>query len=169
MIICDKCHEEINNKEFNPEPHIKRGYININDNVTFKYQKDALRCFGYKGGHYQQAVWKIPKTNKRVWFPKLDIDEDWNNSLSNDGEKITMKLNSGESLDDWFRNNRGDKNWLKKIKNGEDLKIDVVFGSEKNHLNQRVYKFIGEFEVSSEETDEFSMVSIRKATKVYLS
>ena len=70
--------------KFSPAPHIKRGYIDVKDNVVLSNHRDALRCFGYKGGHFQQAVWKIKGTSKGVWFPKLYKNSTWNNSLSDD-------------------------------------------------------------------------------------
>ena len=155
-------------KKFSPEPHLERGYIDVKDNVVFLNHRDVLRCFGYKkGGHFQGATWGIKGKNKYVWFPKLYKNDLWNNSLSDDTKKIIMKLDSGKSLVDWMEE-RGDIDYLGKIKSG-DSASPVVFAHYKNLLGQTVYKFLGEFKVSSEESDEFSTISNRTRTKVYLS
>jgi len=48
-------------------------------------------------------------------------------------------------------------------------KTCVVFAHYNNLLGQTVYKFLGEFKVSSEESDEFSTIYNRTSKKVYLS
>ena len=135
--------------KFIPTPHLKRGYIDVKDNVVFSNHRDALRCFGYTGGHFQQAVWRIKGTNKEVWFPKLYKNNTWNNSLSNDFKKIIMK--------------RNDKTKIKSLKKREW----IVFAHYKDLLGQIVYKFLGEFYSSFEETDDYQFVFIRKKTKIY--
>ena len=137
-------------KKFIPTPHLKRGYIDVKDNVVFSNHRDALRCFAYKGGHYQRATWRIKDSNnKEVWFPKLYRNNTWNNSLSNDFKKIIMK--------------RNDKTKIKRRKKREFM----VFAHYKDLLGQIVYKFLGEFYSSFEETDDYQFVFIRKKTKIY--
>ena len=135
--------------KFSPEPHLKRGYIDVKDNVVFLKHRDALRCFGYKGGHYQRAVWRIKDSIKAVWFPKLYKNNTWNNSLSNDFTKIIMKKN--------------DNTKIKKPKKHEWM----VFAHYKDLLGQIVYKFLGEFHTSLEESNNYQLVLIRKKTKIY--
>ena len=136
-------------KKFSPTPHSKRGYIDVKDNVVFSNHRDALRCFGYKGGHYQQAVWKIKGTNKEVWFPKLYKNNTWNNSLSDDFTKIIMKKNDNSKI-------------------GYTRKYEwIVFAHYKDLLNQIVYKFLGEFHTLFEETKENQLALIRKKTRIY--
>ena len=85
--------------KFSPEPHIKRGYIDVEDNVVFLKHRDALRCFGYKGGDFQKAVWNIKGTNKYIWFPKLYENSLWKNSLSDDFKKIIMTKKNNSTID----------------------------------------------------------------------
>ena len=122
----------------------------MKDNVVFSNHRDALRCFGYKGGHYQRAVWRIKDSIKAVWFPKLYKNNTWNNSLSNDFTKIIMKKN--------------DNTKIKKPKKHEWM----VFAHYKDLLGQIVYKFLGEFHTSLEESDNYQLALIRKKTKIYL-
>jgi hypothetical protein len=135
--------------KFNPAPHLKRGYIDVKDNVVFSNHRDALGCFGYKKGHYQRAVWRIKGSNKEVWFPKLYRNNTWNNSLSNDFKKIIMK-----------RNNNA------KIKRRKKREF-IVFAHYKDLLGQIVYKFLGEFHTLFKESDNYQRAFIRKKTKIY--
>ena len=161
-------------KKYSPEPHIKRGYIDVKDNVVFLYHRDALRCFGYTGGHYQGAVWRIKGKNKTVWFPKLYKNNDWDNSLSEDSKRIFMRRDDGGSLVDFFVKERGEKDWLEKNRNkiflnAREKESTIVFAHYNNLLGQTVYKFLGEFEFSLKESDDFVQTSVRKNTRVYLS
>ena len=135
--------------KFSPAPHLKRGYIDVKDNVVFSNHRDALGCFGYKKGHYQRAVWRIKGSNKEVWFPKLYRNNTWNNSLSNDFKKIIMK-----------RNNNA------KIKRRKKREF-IVFAHYKDLLGQIVYKFLGEFHTLFKESDNYQRAFIRKKTKIY--
>ena len=74
--------------KFSPDFHVKRGCLDVNDNIVFLNHRDAMRCFGYEGGHFQKALWPIPDSNKKLWFPKLYENKEWNNSLSDDFKKI---------------------------------------------------------------------------------
>jgi len=139
--------------KFSPVPHIKRGYIDVKDNVVFSNHRDALRCFGYKGGHFQQAVWKIKGTSKGVWFPKLYKNSTWNNSLSDDFKKIIMRKNDNSKIT--ARHDKQKYEWF-------------VFAHYKDLLGQIVYKFLGEFHTSMEETSVYQLVLTRKKTRIHL-
>ena len=117
-------------KKFDPQVHIDRGYIDVADNVVFQNHRDAMRCFGYTKGHFQRAVWKIPNSDKRIWFPKLYPNKEWNNELSEGFDKITMRSLTGRDL------------------SGSKIDKYVVFAHYKNILGQVVYKFLGEFHTS---------------------
>ena len=151
--------------KFRYEPHIARGYIDIKDNVSFLNHRDALRCFGYPGGHYQRATWKIKNSDSTIWFPKLYKNNDWDNSLSENSKTITMKRDDGGSLIDWYQQRDGS---LKNSPYERSSERQIVFAHYSNHLGQTVYKFLGEFEVSAKELDEFSIVFNRTKTKVLL-
>jgi len=154
-------------RKFSPEPHKKRGYLDVKDNVVFQYHKEALGCFGYKGDHYQRAAWTWKEKNKRIWFPKLYEDSDWNNSLSDDGKKITMERSDNGSLDVLW-NEPKDNKWYDRVKNGQKTDNSIVFAHNKDNLGRTVYKFLGEFEVSLDETDSKKVTFIRKKTKIRL-
>ena len=138
--------------KYNPEVHIERGYIDTKDNVSFLYHRDALRCFGYDGGHFQRAVWSIKGTSKGVWFPKLYENDLWNNSLSNDFKRIEMTKKDRSIIEIEFE----DVEWF-------------VFAHYKDFLGQTVYKFLGEFHSSRELSTDSCRVFIRQGTHVDLS
>ena len=132
--------------------HIERGYIDTKDNVSFLYHRDALRCFGYDGGHFQRAVWSIKGTSKGVWFPKLYENDLWNNSLSNDFKRIEMTKKDHSTIEIEFE----DVEWF-------------VFAHYKDFLGQTVYKFLGEFHSSRELSTDSCRVFIRQGTHADLS
>ena len=137
--------------KFSPEPHIKRGYIDVEDNVVFLKHRDALRCFGYKGGDFQKAVWNIKGTNKYIWFPKLYENSLWKNSLSDDFKTIIMTKKNNSTID------------------RQPREIMIVFAHYKDLLGQIVYKFLGEFHSSKEESNKYKWIFNRKKTKIYLN
>ena len=138
--------------KYNPEVHIERGYIDTKDNVSFLYHRDALRCFGYDGGHFQRAVWSIKGTSKGVWFPKLYENDLWNNSLSDDFKRIEMTKKDHSTIEIEFE----DVEWF-------------VFAHYKDFLGQTVYKFLGEFHSSRELSTDSCRVFIRQGTHIDLS
>ena len=137
-------------ERFNPDTYIKQGFIDVKDNVMFLNHRDAMRCFGYKGGHYQRAVWTIPGSKKELWFPKLYENNEWDNSLSDDFKKIFMKKKRGT-----------------KIGPRETTEF-LVFAHYKDLLGQIVYKFLGEFHASLEESTDHRHVFIRKGSRINL-
>jgi len=146
--------------KFSPEPYIAKGYIDVKDNVSFLTHRDAMKCFGYTGGHFQRVSWKVKNSESRLWFPKLYKNNMWDNSLSEDSQIITMKLDDGSSLDDWYEkiNRRPSKSFWNLS--------DIVFAHYSNHLGQTVYKFLGEFKVSVTESDNFSVIYKRTKTRI---
>lgn len=149
--------------KFSPEPHIANGYIDVKDNVSFRTHRDAMKCFGYTGGHYQRASWKIKNSESRLWFPKLYTNNMWENSLSEDSQIITMKLDDGSNLKDWYKQNRSLKN---SPYAGRQLHEYICFAHYSNHLGQTVYKFLGEFKVSVTESNDFSIIFKRTKTRI---
>ncbi len=123
--------------KFEPYVHIKKGYIDATDNVVFRYHKQALELFGYKGSHYQRSYWRIRNHNQAVWFPKLYDRKPWKNSLSRDNKEIIQQKIVNGILEDVPLPNKENR---------------IVFAHYKNILGQTVYKFYGEYEVDWEKT-----------------
>lgn len=126
---------------------IERGHLSVADNVTFRLQTEALRCFGFNGKGYQKGAWTIPdKTGDWVWFPRLYLHNNWNNSLSNDGnhiyEKATNeagKISIAKQLEDFRKNRNGNC---------------IVFAKAKDNLGLNLLRYVGTFKVNENESNE---------------
>jgi len=60
--------------EQDPMTYIKRGYIDLKDDVAFKTMVDAANCFG--NNYKPKGIWKgaaknLKDLNTFIWFPKL--------------------------------------------------------------------------------------------------
>ena len=158
---------------YSSSQYISKGYIDVEDNVVFRTIVEALKCFDfdYKGWQKARKDWK----NKSIWFPKLFRQKNWDNTLSDDEEKITMKLSSGEDLYTFYKENDP---WFNAIMNKDQEKVDkkgekiirptIVFAHNKNELGQVVYKFYGEFEVCLDSSNKKQIIFLKKENKVYL-
>ena len=137
--------------KFSSQPHIDRGYIDVEDNVVFRYHKDAMKLFGYKGKHFQRAYWRVKGFNQAVWFPKLYDNIPWKNVLTDGSSKIIQeKYINGEISEYPFPSNEE----------------RIVFAHYKNVLGQTVYKFYGKFEVDWKNTNSFTNIFKRSATRI---
>ena len=144
-------------KKFDPKEHIRRGYIDVSDNVVFETHRDTLRCFGYKkNGHFQRGAWRIPESDKQVWFPKLYKNKDWDNELNEKFDTITMKYIGT------------DPKKMKWIAQPPTITKNIVFAHYKNFLGKVVYKFMGEFHVSLEESNSHQVLYRRTSKRVKL-
>ena len=137
--------------KFSPQPHIDRGYIDVKDNVVFLYHKDAMKLFGYKGKHFQRAYWRIKGSNQAVWFPKLYENIPWKNVLADDSSKIIQEKYINGKISEY------------PLPSNEER---IVFAHYKNVLGQTVYKFYGKFEVDWENTNSFTNIFKRSATRI---
>ena len=140
-------------QRYQPEPHIERGYIRVVDNVVFKTHRDALRLFGYQGGHYQRAAWDTHVENEWVWFPKLYPNKDWINTVSEDGRVIETGLHPNA------------KRASVRAKPGRR----IVFAHYKNVLGQVVYKFLGVYELMVDKSSSSKEVYDRVQDQLALS
>jgi very-short-patch-repair endonuclease len=126
---------------FKPKIHIDMGYIEIGPYSAFRYQKDALSCFGYEKGHYQRGVWNLPPEiceeiglngKCMVWFPRLYEQKNWNNSLSDDGLTIREKSKNPDHS------------------YAETWDARIVMARTRDSLNRTLYHFVGVFRVLPE-------------------
>jgi len=136
---------------FSPQPHIDRGYIDVKDNVVFRYHKDAMKLFGYKGGHFMKAYWRVKGFNQAIWFPKLYDNIPWKNMLTDGGSKIIQEKYINGEISEY------------PLPSNEER---IVFAHYRNVLGQTVYKFYGKFQVDWENTDSFTNVFKRSATRI---
>ena len=118
-------------------PHLKEKMISVGPDAVFRYHRDALNCFGYDKGHHQSGSWNIPAHISEaiglsgkcmVWFPKLYVNSDWGNELSENGKIITERN---------IKNDNGyTERWDKRI----------VMAHSCDELNRTLYRFLGVFE-----------------------
>ena len=146
------------NNKYVPKFHINRGYLDLKNNVSFLTHVDALRCFGYTGKIHRRANCNIEKpAPMSIWFPKFYKNDLWENILSDDQKKITMKVVSGQLL------------------NSEKLKDEIyehkkfVFGHFKDALGQTIYKFLGEFHMNLNKSGSTQTIWERVKTRIDLS
>ena len=127
--------------EKNIQTILDRGYVSIADNVTFRLQTEALRCFGFTGISYQQGGWSIPDgTGDWVWFPRLYRHNVWENAMSNDGMVIHQNAMEDEARD---------KN-AKQIERARQSSLPrtIVFAKAKDSLRKNVLRYVGTFQIN---------------------
>lgn len=122
--------------KFSPIPFIEKGCLRVEDKPWFRSQKTALACFGYKGDHWQKAVWPInpAELGYQVWFVRLTKHKDWHNILSDDGLVLTETLIKKCEVEE-----------RKQLQNDRDGK-KCIFVRKKDDLARTLYRFIGVFE-----------------------
>lgn len=143
-------------QRFSPQRHLEEGYIEVGPHSAFWSQRDALRCFGYGGGHYQRGVWRLPVGTHEeigllgkaiVWFPRLYEQADWSNSLSDDGKTITEVSK-------------------KEVHYREAWNSRIVMARSRDEFNRTLYRFLGLFEVVPEYSDGKEHRFVRVATRL---
>lgn len=143
-------------KEISPETYIRKGYIDIADNVAFRRIVDAINCFGanYKG--WQKGGSKHPvEKDVQLWFPKLYKNGAWDNSVSSDNLTIYEKPINSEY-----------DTYLTDIVNSNGLKR-IVFARVIDSLGFIMYRFMGYYELNVAQSRNLqTIVWERKGTRV---
>ncbi|MEO6588168.1 MAG: hypothetical protein ABIP06_02470 [Pyrinomonadaceae bacterium] len=117
--------------------YVDKGFIDVSDDAEFRIIADAASCFGKKYKGLQRSYFRHPKeSNKRLWFPKLYENKEWENHISSDESFITSKSKFPE------RNQQDIDN----INPSEDY-IVIVFTREKNSSGNLMYRFKGEYQL----------------------
>ncbi|WP_407277438.1 hypothetical protein R5O20_04695 [Tenacibaculum maritimum] len=143
-------------KEFNPNFHREKGYLDIKENPAFRTILDASNCLGqnYKG---VQRAWFKSKVyeNHNLWFPKFYENADWDNKMIEDGKTIIEKCKIEGRKDTHFYN----------LINSPIKRI--VFPRSIDNLGFILYKFKGIFETDKERSSpENGMVYKRIDTRI---
>lgn len=124
--------------KYNPQKFIDLGYLDIEDNPSFKTHRDVLRCFGYSKGHYQRGTWCHPSwIDKEVWFPRFVEHGIWRNVLSEDERMISETLLKKSIID-------------KHINSPKRKHTKYTFAKTRDRLGTKLYRFVGEFKFVSE-------------------
>ena len=127
------------------EPVIERGYLDVKDNVTFKLQIEALKCFGFKGKGYQRGAWNIKDgTGDWVWFPRLYEHFIWINEMTADGQHIYQRANNDEAR-------KQNKSSLEGLQNTQESNV-IVFAKAKDSLGANLLRYVGTFRVNRDQS-----------------
>lgn len=153
---------DLDNK-YDPNIHIKKGYIDERENVVFRNQVDALRCFGFTGKGWQKAAWTIPDgTKDLVWFPRLYAHNNWLNSLEDDGRVLLERATTAEGVNSIAKQKA---QYIQKNHN-----YNIVFAKAKDAFGQNLLRYVGTFKVnllkSTENCLRFDLVRTREDIRV---
>ncbi|SEA16676.1 hypothetical protein SAMN05660420_01450 [Desulfuromusa kysingii] len=125
---------------YSSEPVIARGYLSIEDNVVFRTQVEALRCFGFKGKGWQRGAWVVPRTQDIIWFPRLYRHGIWDNVLTADGLTIYENVTK-EHYEEGIRSIEKQRESNSKYPNRKY----VVFAKAKDALGFNLLRYVGTF------------------------
>lgn len=129
------------NDKYDPIKFLEKGYLETVENPSFRTQRDALRCFGYDGGHYQRGAWRKPGWEDRiVWFPRFVSHKTWRNELSHDERLITETL-----LDESIR---------EKMIDFSPTRARYTFAKTRDALGRNLYRFVGVFDPQEQKINE---------------
>ena len=131
---------------YSPEPVIERGVIKIADNVVFRTQVNAMRCFGFKGDGWQKGAWTIPDgSNDYLWFPRLFEHGMWRNELSEDGAEIHERAINSDGRASIEKERRDISE--------QPNRRAIVFAKAKDALGYSLLRYVGTFQPRIIETD----------------
>ncbi|MCD9187097.1 MAG: hypothetical protein LUM44_11740 [Pyrinomonadaceae bacterium] len=120
--------------------YIEKGFIDVNDNAEFRTIAEAASCFGKKYIASRRSYFRHPKEReKRLWFPKLYDNKDWENTISSDESVIISKSKFPEK----------GKEEIDSIKPDEDY-IVVTFTRDRNSEGKMMYLFRGVYELDKD-------------------
>jgi hypothetical protein len=129
---------------------IQRGYIDVDDSVTFRLQAEALRCFGFAGQTIRRGTWHIRDgSGDWVWFPRLYQHSIWNNELSGDGKIIRGHATTEQGRQ---KNIQDIEKRTKAISEGKSPENVIVFAKSKDSLGNNVLRYVGTFRVNLSES-----------------
>jgi very-short-patch-repair endonuclease len=132
--------------EFDSATYIKRGYIDIKDNVAFKTIKDACNCFGHNYTGYQRAGAAHPDHNIMLWFPKLFPNGEWDNQISSDEEVITERNEDDKKAKQHVSSHVNNKEKHKHQR--------IVFAKVRGNLGDVLYRFRGQYQLDVKDSNE---------------
>lgn len=140
---------------FDPERIIRKGKLAIADNVLFRLQVDAMRCFGFTGKGIQTGVWKIPDDSGDVlWFPRLYRHDKWLNELVDSGNSIYQR-----AMDDEGR--ASIKQQMIGFAKAPNRRF-IVFAKGKDPLGTNLLRYVGVFkpdlDASTDQVIKFNLV-----------
>lgn len=131
-------------KEFSPDYHLEKGYLNADENPNFTKIADICKLFSAKEpkrGFLRKGGVQNPM-NKRyfIWWPNED-NKQWNNYITEDDSLIFEKHNNPETC----------ISHIKDVINKNETRI--VFFRSTDVLNFKFYRFKGVYIIDHEQTN----------------
>lgn len=121
-------------EEFDPNYWIGKGELKLEENPKFRTILDACNCMGQNFKNCQRAFYKSKHyKNHHLWFPKFYKNEEWDNSISEDGKLIREICKTPEKAVKHFNRSM----------NYNSLRI--VFPRSIDNLGYKLYSFRGIF------------------------
>lgn len=141
--------------EMNPRTYIEKGFVDVADDVAFRTQADAAACFGRERKSLQSSYIHHPvESGKRIWFPKLYENEDWDNRLSLDEDTITEFCLTSVGME---------KHFAKSLK---DTAIGrLTFARVRSPMGDVMYRYKGEFRMDRDASSVDDGVIFRRISK----
>lgn len=136
---------------YSADPVIARKIVSIKDNVVFRTQVEALRCFGFSGKGWQRGAWIIPDgTHDAVWFPRLYRHGIWLNELTDEGKTIYERAlkDDASAYEDGVRS-------IEKQRENNSKHPDrkyIVFAKARDALGFNLLRYVGSFTMNFDET-----------------
>ena len=146
-------------KRYLSESVINRGVVSVSDNVLFRTQVEAMRCFGFSGKGWQRGAWKIPdQSSTIVWFPRLYEHGIWRNELSHDGRRIFERALDANS-------EAKDSITKQKMDDLAEPKSYVVFAKAQDPLGFKLLRYVGTFKMNHIDSNELEIIFDRIRTE----
>lgn len=146
---------------YNPKKYIERGYIDVAQNVLFKKQVDALRCFGFTGKGWQRGAWSVGDgSGDLLWFPRLYEVDEWDNELVDDG-KVIFERPKSPKAGEWTKESQ---------QNNYDKGNRITFARVRDTFGHTLYRYVGTFKYNSKLSDDsvtqFDLVRSVEETRI---
>lgn len=141
-------------KEQNPRTYINKGFMDVKDDVAFKWSYLAANCFGHSYKGLQKGASMHPHEDSTIiWFPKLYPNGTWNNSISDDETVITEICKFDEKAKEHID-----------LVIKEKIHTRIVFARVKSPLGDVMYRFKGRYELDKENSSYTKRLKWRKTS-----
>lgn len=145
-------------KRYSAQAIIKRGYLDVEDNVVFRTQVEAMQCFGFRGRGWQRGAWTIPDGSEDwVWFPRLYEHFLWKNELSPDGKHLFQRAMNDEGITSIAKQmTNARENLSRKV---------IVLAKARDTLGLNLLRYVGTFRVNAAKSTRDCMQFDRVRTR----
>ncbi|KKP32060.1 MAG: hypothetical protein A2312_02570 [Candidatus Staskawiczbacteria bacterium RIFOXYB2_FULL_32_9] len=123
--------------------YIDKGFIDLVDNAAFRTIKDGCNCFGHNYKGYQRGAAKhVYEPDVLLWFPKINPDGLWDNSISSDGKIVIERCKDDIMRSEHLTNCFNDKRQKR-----------IIFVRDKDQFGEFMYTFKGLYELDKNKSN----------------